>query len=334
MNKVAKRVTEDEPWNTPDAKALDRRSVAAWIDEQDVSPLCKRAMWIDQTGNNGQDVAKQSLLGVLAQVKGGGLDKYWTETEVYRCKGGNDQLAQKLAEGIGGDRIIKELPAVSVTIKGDNIVVTAKDGRTIECDDVVLAVPPTVWKKIEFSPRLPEAMNPQMGLNTKYLAHVKARFWEQSRPRLSQAAGSDGLIQFTWDATDAQGAVDGTNDGACLTAFSGGPRVEKALAMSDEERHKAFAALYEQLYPGFKDNLVKKRYMDWPRHPWTQASYSFPAPGQVTTVGPLLARAHMGGKLHIAGEHACYKFVGHMEGALSSGAAVAKRIAKRDAVAK
>ena len=56
--------------------------------------------------------------------------------------------------------------------------------------------------------------------------------------------------------------------------------------------------------------------MEWPKQPWTQASYSFPAPGQVTTVGPLLARAHMDGKLHIAGEHACYKFVGYMEGAL------------------
>jgi monoamine oxidase len=35
--------------------------------------------------------------------------------------------------------------------------------------------------------------------------------------------------------------------------------------------------------------------------------------------------------LHFAGEHACYKFVGYMEGALNSGVAVAKRIAARDA---
>ena len=86
----------------------------------------------------------------------------------------------------------------------NKIVVTAKDGRTIECDDVVLAVPPTTWKKIDFSPGLPEAMSPQMGLNTKYLAHVKARFWEENKPKLSQYALSDGLIQETWDATDAQ----------------------------------------------------------------------------------------------------------------------------------
>jgi monoamine oxidase len=217
-------------------------------------------------------------------------------------------------------------------MKGDSLVVTARDGRTLECDDVVLAVPPSVWKKIEIS--LPEAMNPQMGLNTKWLAHVKKRFWEEGTPKRSQYALSDGLIEQTWDATDAQGAVDDSNGGACMTGFSGGPSVEKALAMSKDEREKQFSSLYETFYPGFGENKVNTRYMDWPKEPWTQASYSFPAPGQVTTVGPMMAKAHMGGKLHLAGEHTCYKFVGYMEGALSSGAAVAKRIAKRDGVAK
>jgi monoamine oxidase len=70
--------------------------------------------------------------------------------------------------------------------------------------------------------------------------------------------------------------------------------------------------------------------MAWPDEPWTLAGYSFPAPGQVTTVGPLLAKGL--GRLHFAGEHACYKFVGYMEGALSSGAAVAMKLAARDGV--
>lgn len=334
MNELAASVLEDEPWNSPDAAKWDATNTAAWIESLDVSKLCKRGMWINQTSDNGQDASRQSLLGQLAAVKGGGLDKFWKESEVYRCQGGNDSLAKKLMEGIGADRVTKELPATSITLKGDGVIVTAKDGRTIECDDVVLAVPPTTWQKIEFNPGLPSAMKPQMGLNTKWLAQVKKRFWEENKPKLSQYALSDGLIEQTWDATDAQGAVDDSNGGACMTGFSGGPSVEKALAMSKEEREKAFGALYESFYPGFKDNLVGTRYMAWPKEAWTQASYSFPAPGQVTTVGPLMAKAHLGGKLHIAGEHTCYKFVGYMEGALSSGVSVAKRLAKRDGVVK
>ena len=38
--------------------------------------------------------------------------------------------------------------------------------------------------------------------------------------------------------------------------------------------------------------------------------------------------------MHFAGEHTCYAFVGYMEGALNSGASLARRLAQRDGVAK
>ena len=58
--------------------------------------------------------------------------------------------------------------------------------------------------------------------------------------------------------------------------------------------------------------------MDWPSTSWTQCGYSFPAPGEVTTVGPVVREGV--GRLHFAGEYASYAFVGYMEGALNSGA--------------
>lgn len=330
MDAEAAKVPEDEPWKAEGADTLDKMSVQQWIDKQEVSDLCKRAMWINQTSDNGQDAAKQSYLGQLAAIKGGGLEKYWTETEVFRCKGGNSLLAQKLADGIGKDRIALKIHARSVRVSGNTVTVECSDGRTMECDDVVLTAPPALWKKIQFSPGLPEAMKPQVGFNAKYLAHVKSRFWEKLEPKLSQYAIADGIMNMTWDGTDGQEG----DDGACLTGFAGGTSVEKALAMSKEERDKAFVELYAQFYPGFRDQLVQTRYMDWPKDPWAGASYSFPAPGQVTTVGPLMAQEHMGGKLHLAGEHTCYKFVGYMEGGLSSGVRIAKRLAARDGVVK
>lgn len=334
MNAMAEPVIADEPWNSPDAKKLDELSIGKWIESLEISALAKKGMWINQMSDNGQDPNRQSLLGQLAAVKGGGLEKFWSDSEVYRCKGGNDQLARKLAEAIGVDRIVLKLHARSITLKNNAVVVEASDGRTLECDDVVLTAPPPTWGKIAINPGLPGAMTPQMGLNTKYFAHVKTRFWETSEPKRSQYALSDGVLSQTWDGTDAQGPVDETNAGACLTAFSGGPEVARAMSMDKAARDKEFAEIYEQFYPGFKDNLVQTRFMDWPKDPWAGASYSFPAPGQVTSVGPLMARAHMSGRLHIAGEHTCYKFVGYMEGALDSGIRVAKNIAKRDGVLK
>ena len=184
------------------------------------------------------------------------------------------------------------------------------------------------------SPRLPAAMNPQMGLNTKYLAHVRGRFWRAKEPPRSQYSLADGLIQETWEATDAQKGPGQNGIGACLTGFSGGPQAARGLSLSREQRDREFGSLLEQCYPGFHRQLISARYMDWPHEAWTGASYSFPAPGQVTAMGPLLAASHLEGRLHIAGEHACYKFVGYMEGALNSGARLARRLAERDGLVK
>jgi monoamine oxidase len=72
--------------------------------------------------------------------------------------------------------------------------------------------------------------------------------------------------------------------------------------------------------------------MDWPAVPWTRASYSFAAPGEITTMGPILHQG-IANRLHFAGEHSCYKFAGYMEGALTSGVSIARRLAVRDGVA-
>jgi monoamine oxidase len=157
----------------------------------------------------------------------------------------------------------------------------------------------------------------------KYLAHVTERFWE--RDKMSANATTDGMISSTWDCTDGQ-----IGRGAVLCAFSGGPAAEQCRQRWAIEKDKAYIIEFAKIYPRLRENYLGGRFMDWPSDEWTMASYSFPAPGQVTTVGPLL---HKGmGRLHFAGEHTCYKFVGYMEGALNSGATIAKRLATRDGI--
>ena len=325
MNADAANIDADQPWLSPNAAALDKRTCADWINaQQDVSELCRKGCWIMQAADNGQDPARQSYLGNLAQIRGGGVEAYWTESEVYRCKGGNQQLAMVLAEKIGKDRIILGLPLSAIDARREKMVLTARDGRTIEVDDVVLTAPPSTWKKIRFNPALPGILDPQMGVNVKYLAAVKKRFWKDLK--LAPDCLTDDFLSMTWEGTDAQEG----EEGASLNCFSGGPAAAKALAMPKAERERAYADMLNKIYNGYSDNVTKTRFMDWPNDPWTLAGYSFPAPGQVTTVGPIL---HKGiGRLHFAGEHASYKFVGYMEGALNSGASVARRIAKRDGI--
>lgn len=323
----ADKVVPDEPWKTPDAKALDLRTTKEWIEKLECSAACKKALAVEFMSNNGQDIGKQSFLGNLTQVKGhGNAMSYRDESEIYRCLGGNQQLAKKLAGKIKS--LVLELPVRTIEWGDKKVVVTCSDGRTLECDDVVAAVPPSVWSKIEFKPGLPQVLAPQMGVNTKWFAHMKSRFWQKANQE--QYALNDGVFNMTWEGTDAQAG----DENVVFVAFNGGPSAERARGLRGDAQKAAYLAELEALYPGFKDNLAGKTFfMDWPNEPWTKASYSFPAPGQITTQGQMLYEG-LQGRLHFAGEHTCYRFVGYMEGALYSGSQLAKRLAKRDGIVK
>jgi monoamine oxidase len=320
----AAKVDADEPWTAPDAAALDLRTLGSWISGLDASPLGKEGLRTMMTADNGVLTEWQSYLGNLAMVKGGGLDKYWTESEVYRCKGGNQQLAAKLAAGIGLSRVMLRTPVRGVEVSDRGVKVTLATGRILEADHAILAVPPSVWNKIAIDPVLPANLAPQMGTNVKCLIGVSGPFWRKAD--LGPEALTDGAVNETWHGTDGQ-----TGAGDALVAFSGGPSADVCRGWG-AQRIENYLTELGRIYHGIRPGYTRARFMDWPGDPWTKASYSFPAPGQVTAQGPTLRGGI--GRLHFAGEHTSYAFMGYMNGALESGASVARRIATKDGVVK
>jgi monoamine oxidase len=328
MNKDAAAIGDPfQPWKTRNAEALDRRTLASWIDTLEVSAQTRFAIHAQLMADNGMRTEWQSWLGNLAMVKGGGLEKYWTDSEVFRCKGGNQSLAFKLLEGLGKDRVKLRtiVRRVDLTNK-ERVTVTLASGETMEADDVILAVPPSVWNKIGIEPSLPAPLTSQMGTNVKFLAALKGPFWRRSE--LAPDSLSDGPVNWTWHQTSGQ-----KGPGESLCAFSGGTAAETCREWAPAERNANYLKALSVAYPNIRLSFIRSRFMDWPGDSWTRASYSFPAPGQVTTAGPLI-REGIANRLHFAGEHTCYAFVGYMEGALNSGVALAKRLAERDGVLK
>jgi monoamine oxidase len=319
----AATVDPGQPWTHPDAVSLDRRTVAAWIESLTVSARAKAAIATDLAAENGVSPHCQSYLGLLAMIKGGSLESAWTESEIYRCVGGNQQLAEYLARGVGLHRLKFGTPVTALRVQKHGIEVEMAGRETLAGDDVVLTVPPSVWHRIHFSPPLPAGLLPQMGTAVKYLALVKNRFWRIDKQ--SPYAFTDGLSNYTWEATDGQ-----PGEPAVLTAFSGGPAAQKVRRRWRQQGEAVFHSEFAQLYPRFPENILVGRFIDWPADPWTGAGYSFPSPGQVTTLGPLLYTGL--GRLHFAGEYTAYQFIGYMEGALASGVSLAKRLIERDRV--
>jgi len=115
VEKILKSLTEDsrpidadEPWKSPDAVRWDQLPTSRKLDSIEASPLAKQLVGVMLANDNTVPLAQQSYLGNLAQIRGGGLERYWTESEVYRCAGGNQQFANKLAETVGDSRIRRE----------------------------------------------------------------------------------------------------------------------------------------------------------------------------------------------------------------------------------
>ena len=107
---------------------------------------------------------------------------------------------------------------------------------------------------------------------------------------------------------------------------------DQAIAWSPEERQARYLEALEPVFPGIGNHLVAAKFINWHDDPFARGSYSFPAPGQVTSIGPILQKGL--GRLHFAGEHCCPAFVGYMEGALQSSVRLARRLAERDGVVK
>ena len=101
--------------------------------------------------------------------------------------------------------------------------------------------------------------------------------------------------------------------------------MESSRPRPPAERTERYLTALSPVFKGVRASFERARFMDWPSDPWVKGSYSFPAPGEVTTLGPQLQQP-WAKRVFLAGEHTCYAGVGYMEGALQSGARAAKRI--------
>jgi monoamine oxidase len=368
LNHLADSIVDPfEPWTNANSAWLDRTSLAKWLSSLRCTTTKSRegrdAVEQQLVADNGRSAREQSLLGILAMIKGHGVDRYWTDTEVYRCIGGNAQLAQRFHEGLGQGIVHTGVKVTAITQQGGNVSVELaytndrdekmdleaglyprrsrhaqrKPLSPAQADDVILAIPPSVWHLIRFknsdiAAKLRGA--PALGVNTKNVFSLKNRLWQSfaSSPTLTDSFGP---ADMTWETTEdihhpRRRANPNKNPNYALVAFSGAAHSQALVNLPTDRARKA--VLLNQLrlvYPGIGAAVIESKFMNWPRKHFTQGSYYFPAPKEVRAWGPFWKTGYMDW-LHFAGEHTCYAFMGYMEGALNSGFRLAHRLAVRD----
>jgi monoamine oxidase len=335
MDQVLTQISKDaatiddpyRPWLSPNAQAWDAISVAQRLPDFGVEAgsLLWSAIAAELGNNQVVPIEEQSYLGLTAVVRGGQLagdiNAFWTQSEVFRCAEGNQQLAyalRELLEVVSPGSVLTGVPVTAVTIAPDQVTVTAS-GTDYTSDYAVLAIPQPTWAAISFSPAIPPGYQIATGPAVKYLSPLDNRFWLPEG--LAPCSLSDGL-GMTWEGTDNQMLIPG--QGLELSVFAGGPWAAQARQAADKAQY--FTDSLTPMYPDYAGYATPAgTFIDWPSEQWTGCGYSCAAPGQVTTAAPLLAELYQQ-RLAFAGEHTVMAMFGYMEGALESGYIAAIRI--------
>jgi monoamine oxidase len=323
------------PWTDPSAAVLDAHNVLQFVRHANWSKRCRKAVVQQLEADNGVLAQNQSLLGLLAMVKGGGMERYWIDTEVYRCRRGAQALALAFAAALSAlkSSIHCNLPVIGIDASGLKVKVQT-NSESVEFDDVILAVPPSAWLKISCLPASLASLlggSPQMGKNTKTLMAFRHRFWKKQHHGPSST--QSGPIDETWETTEAY-----SNPEYGMVGFAGADHAAKLSKMSDPQAIAASTACLQRTYKGLQAQILRDKsgnfraeFVNWPTRDWAWASYSFPNCGDIMKWGPIFDVGFCG-RLHFAGEHTCYAFTGYMEGALQSGYRLARKLAARDQV--
>lgn len=309
----------EQRWDTPIASDLARRSVAQWLDEIKADEELRATA----TGLRGFFLADPQELSLLAFVDQFASDDASWPDAMYRIKGGNDQLATKLAVQLG-DRVRCNAELVAVSQRGSSTRVSVRSGRQttqIVADYVLFALPATLLRRVPITPALPARQHDAIsrlayGRATKTLLQFPRRFWRAVRRPL--AFGSPLPFGAVWEGNEEQRGKPGI-----LSLLAGGSASDATANLVEREGVAGLTRTLDWL--GSKNiEATAYRQFRWETDPWSRGGYAFFDSRFDPTLRGWLAQPC--GRLFFAGEHTSIKWQGYMNGAVESGRRAAAEV--------
>jgi monoamine oxidase len=289
----------------------DRVTWPEWLLERGASPAAVRLM------TQGGDSSALSALYMLRQFA-----MLRASSQLFKIAGGMDRLPQAMTAALG-DIIRYEAAVVRVTRAARSIAIEYETRGRVERltgSHVVLAVPLSTLRQIEFRPPLSPAKEKAVGAVAYYPG---VRILLQSRERFWNRAGHNGSARTPhaeiWDsAYDRQGLTRGL-----LGATTGGAVGHTFSALTEPQSVAFGVDLVAEAFPGIRSAFEKGVVHRWGQDRWARGAFVAFAPGQMTAFMPDIARPE--DRLHFAGEHTS-SWNSWMEGALESGERAAREI--------
>jgi monoamine oxidase len=329
LNRMARRVPLDAPWEAPHAADLDGQTAATWMRRNLVTragrmllELGIEAVWAAQPED-------MSLLHVLFYIHSAGSLEMLFDTEggaqQDRFVGGSQRIPILMAQELGRENVLLGSP-VRMIRRGEHGVTVEADGATVRARRAVVAVAPTLAGRIAYDPPLPgfrDQLTQRMPLGTvaKCMAIYDEPFW-RSENLSGQGTSDAGPVKLTFDNTPPGGTP------GVLLGFLEGRQARELGRLHASERRAAVLDCFARLFgprAGRPDAYVERL---WAEEEWSRGCYGCHMPtGAWTAYGPALREPI--GPLHWAGAEYATVWNGYMDGAVRSGEAAASAVLER-----
>ena len=300
-------VDPSDPWSHPDADALDRTSIGAWLRAQEALPAVVRRHELASLSLSCDGPERTSLLAELRKHATLGGEGFYNleQWEGLRVAEGSASVALQMAAELG-PRLRLGTVVRRIDVSPGRVRVTLAGGELIEAEAVVCAIPAGPLRDVEIvglsEERLRSLRAQRHSLAAKLVVAYDEPFWHQTSQ--NGLAETEWLFGSTWP--QSPGVLSLLVPPERFSAFLAAPAQARAetviegLAALYGERSREPAAMLERM---------------WGVDPFTQGYISSWAPGDLGRVGPLHGSHEP--PFYVAGSD--HWVAGYMEGAVRTG---------------
>jgi monoamine oxidase len=330
LERLARQVPLDAPWEAPRARVHDARTFESWIRSNVHTRLGREYFRLLTEAVFAAEPRDLSLLHALFYVHAGGdLDTLINTdrgAQERRIVGGSARIAEELARQLG-DRVRLGSPARAIAQRssGDDggVEVEVAGGERIAACRVVVTLPPTLAGRLVYEPALPPWRDQLVqrlpaGSVSKCFAVYDDPFWRDEGCNGTSIADV-GPVKLTFDNSPPGGRP------GVLLGFTEGDDARRMSRLTPAERRDAVLACFVRAFGPRAAEPREYLERDWAAEPYTRGCYGAHfTPGTWTTFGPALREPV--GAIHWAGAETATVWNGYMEGAVRSADRVAAEV--------
>jgi len=326
LNRMARRVPLEAPWEAPGAAKLDGQTAAtrmrrnlATRSGRMLLELGIEAVWAAQPED-------MSLLHVLFYIHSAGSLELLFDTDggaqQDRFVGGSQLIPIGMAAELGSERVVLGAPARRIEHGPDGVTVHS-EREIARARRAIVAIAPTLAGRIAFDPPLPgyrDQLTQRMPLGTvaKCMALYSEPFW-RSDGLSGQATSERGPVRLMFDNSPPDGSP------GVLLGFLEGRHARELGRLRPGERRTAVIDCFARMFgprAAEPDDYVERL---WAEEEWTRGCYGCHMPtGAWTSYGAALHPPL--GPVHWAGAEYAHVWNGYMDGAVRSGDAAAAEV--------